>query len=57
MNRSMAFAALMRQECGWFDHEDHAVGVLSARLTGDASNLQAVRSKQFLVSYIGWSNK
>lgn len=38
----MTFAALMRQECGWFDDEDHTVGVLSARLNGDASNLQAV---------------
>lgn len=43
----MAFAALMRQECGWFDHEDHAVGVLSSRLTGDASNLQAVSFQEF----------
>lgn len=38
----MTFAAMMRQECGWFDDEDHSVGALSARLTGDAANLQSV---------------
>lgn len=38
----MTFAALMRQECGWFDDEEHSSGALSARLTGDAANLQGV---------------
>lgn len=42
--RSMTFAAMMRQECAWFDHEDHSSGVLSARLTGDASSLQTVHN-------------
>lgn len=40
--RSMTFAALMRQECAWFDNEDHSSGALSARLTGDAASLQTV---------------
>lgn len=39
----MTFAALMRQECGWYDDDNHAIGVLTSRLTGDAANLQAVR--------------
>ena len=47
--RSMAFAAMMRQECAWFDHEDHSSGVLSARLTGDASSLQAVHNFSTLI--------
>ncbi|XP_031626047.1 multidrug resistance protein homolog 65 [Contarinia nasturtii] len=38
--RSMTFAAFMRQECGWFDDKNHSIGALSARLTGDAGNLQ-----------------
>lgn len=38
----MTFAAMMRQECGWFDNEEHSSGALSARLTGDAGNLQSV---------------
>lgn len=38
----MTFAAMMRQECGWFDDENHSSGALSARLTGDAGNLQSV---------------
>lgn len=32
----------MRQECGWFDEDDHSSAALSARLTGDAGNLQSV---------------
>ena len=39
-NRSMTFAALMRQECSWYDDENHSSAALSARLTGDAGNLQ-----------------
>lgn len=38
----MTFAALMRQECAWYDYDDNSSGALSARLTGDAAGLQAV---------------
>lgn len=34
----------MKQECGWFDEDDHSSAALSARLTGDAGNLQSVSS-------------
>lgn len=30
------------QEMGWFDDEKNSVGALSARLTGDAANVQNV---------------
>lgn len=40
----MAFASMLRQECGWFDEEDNSVGALSTRLTGDAGSLQGVSS-------------
>lgn len=36
------FAALMRQECGWFDEEKNSTAALSVRLTGDADNIKAV---------------
>lgn len=36
----MTFAALMRQECSWYDEDDHSSAALSARLTGDAGSLQ-----------------
>lgn len=41
-NSSLAFAALLKQECGWFDNENNSPVALSARLTGDAANLQNV---------------
>lgn len=39
----MTFAALTRQECGWFDNDQHSSAALSARLTGDIASLQNVR--------------
>lgn len=38
--RLMTFAAMLRQECGWFDEEEHSVGILSSYLSGDAANVQ-----------------
>lgn len=38
----MTFAAMMRQEVGWFDDAKNSVGALSARLSGDAANVQDV---------------
>lgn len=38
--RSMAFEAMMRQECAWFDNEDNSSAVLSTRLSGDATSVQ-----------------
>lgn len=39
---SLTFAAMMRQEMGWFDDEKNSVGALSVRLTGDAASVQSV---------------
>lgn len=50
--RSMTFAALMRQECAWFDNEDHSSGALSARLTGDAASLQTVYLIELIICSI-----
>lgn len=47
----MTFAAMMRQECGWFDNEEHSSGALSARLTGDAGNLQSVCKALHFISF------
>ncbi|XP_055915259.1 multidrug resistance protein homolog 65-like [Eupeodes corollae] len=38
--RSLTFKAILAQEIGWFDEEENSVGVLSARLSGDASSVQ-----------------
>lgn len=40
--RLITFGAMMRQECGWFDEEDHSVGILASYLSGDAANVQTV---------------
>ncbi|XP_055846900.1 multidrug resistance protein homolog 65-like [Episyrphus balteatus] len=38
--RSLSFKSIMKQEIGWFDEEKNSVGALSARLAGDAANIQ-----------------
>ena len=38
----MTFAAILRQECGWFDRKENAVGILTTHLSGDAANVQNV---------------
>jgi hypothetical protein len=37
-----AFTAILRQEVGWFDDERNSVGILCARLSGDAASVQGV---------------
>lgn len=46
VGRSMTFAAMMQQECGWHDDENHSSAELSARLTGDAGDLEGVSTKK-----------
>lgn len=46
----MTFVALMRQECAFYDDEDHSSAALSARLTGDAANVQSVSFKRLFFS-------
>lgn len=38
----MTFAAMLKQECGWFDEEEHSVGILASHLSGDAASVQTV---------------
>lgn len=40
--RKMTFAAMMRQELGWFDQPLNNIGSLLARLSGDAASVQGV---------------
>jgi len=40
--RRMTFAAMLRQELGWYDDASNSVGSLSARLSGDAASVQGV---------------
>lgn len=45
--RSLTFAGMLKQEIGWFDDDRNSVGALSARLTGDAANIQGVSHPHF----------
>lgn len=38
--RKLAFAAMLRQEMGWFDRPENSVGALLSRLAADASAIQ-----------------
>ncbi|XP_017766399.1 PREDICTED: multidrug resistance protein homolog 49 isoform X2 [Eufriesea mexicana] len=38
--RRMAFAAMLRQEMGWYDEDTNSVGALCARLSSDAGAVQ-----------------
>lgn len=40
--RKLTFAAMLRQEVGWFDEEKNSVGALCSRLSGDAASVQGV---------------
>lgn len=40
--RKLSFAAMLRQELGWFDEPLNNIGSLLARLSGDAASVQGV---------------
>ena len=40
--RYQAFKAMMRQEMGWFDEEEHSTGALTSALADDTRNVQGV---------------
>ena len=44
--RKLAFAAMLKQEMGWFDQPNNNTGALCSRLSADASAIQGVSSKQ-----------
>ncbi|ORX45112.1 P-loop containing nucleoside triphosphate hydrolase protein [Hesseltinella vesiculosa] len=43
--RSMVFRAYLRQETGFFDHEEHTVGALTSKLAIDAKNVNELITK------------
>ena len=45
--RKLAFAAMLKQEMGWFDQPNNNTGALCSRLSADASAIQGVK-----ISYI-----
>ncbi|KAL0273201.1 UNVERIFIED_CONTAM: hypothetical protein PYX00_005933 [Menopon gallinae] len=47
--RVAAFSSILKQESGWFDDEKHRSGVLCARLSGDASNIQGATGSRISV--------
>ena len=40
--RKMAFAAMLKQEMGWFDQPNNNTGALCSRLSADAAAIQGV---------------
>lgn len=48
--RKLTFAAMVRQEVGWFDEERNSVGALCSKLSGDASAIQGVRELFFFAA-------
>ncbi|KNC84946.1 hypothetical protein SARC_02838 [Sphaeroforma arctica JP610] len=44
--REASFKALLRQEVGFFDKSENSVGVLSARLSTEAADVQAITGSQ-----------
>lgn len=45
--RLVTFAAMLRQECGWFDEEENSIGILASHLSSDAANVQTVSTLIF----------
>ncbi|XP_063233416.1 phosphatidylcholine translocator ABCB4-like isoform X1 [Bacillus rossius redtenbacheri] len=44
--RARLFAAMLRQEVAWFDHQDNSPGTLCARLSSDASQVQGATGQR-----------
>ena len=40
--REKSFGAMVKQDVSWFDKPDNSLGVLTHRLTSDASNINQV---------------
>ena len=43
--RTMSFAAMLRQEMGWFDREENNLGALVTQLSSDASSLKVSETR------------
>jgi ATP-binding cassette subfamily B (MDR/TAP) protein 1 len=44
--RGLAFAAMVKQEVGWFDQKSNGTGTLCARLSGDAAAVQGATGQR-----------
>ena len=49
--RKMAFAAMLKQEMGWFDHPNNNTGALCSRLSADAAAIQGNISNKIGIKY------
>ena len=45
--RKLAFAAMLKQEMGWFDQPTNNTGALCSRLSADASAIRGVNKFNF----------
>ena len=45
--RKLAFAAMLKQEMGWFDQPKNNTGALCSRLSADAAAISGVRTIKF----------
>uniref|UniRef100_A0A8K9X7B4 ABC-type xenobiotic transporter n=1 Tax=Oncorhynchus mykiss TaxID=8022 RepID=A0A8K9X7B4_ONCMY len=55
--RRQVFHAMMRQEIGWFDDNNNAVGVLTTRLATDASLVKGVSKHNALIYTLRYRSK
>ena len=53
--RKLAFAAMLKQEMGWFDQPNNNTGALCSRLSADAAAIQGVRKITRFASFSGHS--
>ena len=50
--RKLAFAAMLKQEMGWFDQPNNNTGALCSRLSADAAAIQGVRQLLVLLPFL-----
>ena len=50
--RKLAFAAMLKQEMGWFDQPNNNTGALCSRLSADAAAIQGVRKLLVLLPFL-----
>ena len=50
--RKMAFAAMLKQEMGWFDQPNNNTGALCSRLSADAAAIQGVSLSSEIKSFM-----
>lgn len=55
--RTKTFESMLKQEIGWYDRKENAVGPLCAQLSSDASSVQGVKrmKSKFFLLYLMFS--